>query len=258
MCRVAAVLVMWMALAFTTAAQVPDAGSQGGSLTQADGARPANLRANTMIQAELTKAVDTRKAKPGDPVTAKVVNDVSSGGGVAIPRGAKLMGHVVAAQPYSRGSSQSSLTLVFDLAVLKHNQEMPLRLVIQALAPATRNPSVAATDEGDVAAETRGMGPGGGLAPPMNGAGDALGHAAGSNRDPGPIGGSASAADGMAVSVAPVDVGGHLSTRATGALGLGGISLTPSQDATQGSVLTSSKGNVRLDSGTQLVLRVVQ
>ena len=66
MCRVAAVLVMWMALAFTTAAQVPDAGSQGGSLTQADGARPANLRANTMIQAELTwKVLDEAQELAG-------------------------------------------------------------------------------------------------------------------------------------------------------------------------------------------------
>jgi hypothetical protein len=258
MCRVAAVLVMWITLAFTAAAQVQDGGSHGASGTQATGGGAANLSANTMIQAELTKPVDTKKAKPGDPLTAKVVNEVSSGGGVAIPRGAKLTGRVLSAQPYLRDSSESSLTLVFDRAVLKHNQEMPLRLVIQALAPAARNPSVAATDEADVTAETRGMGPGGGLAPPMNGAGDGLGHAAGSNRDPGRIGGSANAADGVAGSVAPVDVGGHLSTRATGALGLGGISLMPSQDATQGSVLTSSKGNVRLDSGTQLVLRVVQ
>jgi hypothetical protein len=256
MCRGVAILLVWTTLAFGAAAQGQDGSRQEAGRPQAGADRASGLNAGATIQAELTKSLDAKKAKPGDPVTAKVTSDVSGGRGVAIPRGAKLQGHVLDAKPYGKGGTQSSLSIAFDRAVLKHHQEMPLRLVVQAVAPAAQSPTVGAADEGT--ADQGGMAPAGESARPMGGAAGGMGHAPGGNRNPSGMGGATNPAGGMAGSVAPVDLGGHLSTRASGALGLGGIALTPSQDATQGSLLTSTKGNVRLESGTQLVLRVVQ
>jgi len=58
---------------------------------------------------------------------------------------------------------------------------------------------------------------------------------------------------------APTDSGvpatagvGPLSPASQGVVGIQGLSL---QDSAQGSVITSSSGNVHLDSGTQLILR---
>ncbi len=255
MSRAAAIFLMGIALAFSAGLLAQEAKPQGGMPAPADSGASAGLAANTMIQAELTKGVDAKKAKPGDPVTAKTTSNVSGNGGVVIPRGSKLTGRVVEAKPYVKGSSQSSLSLLFDRAVLKHNHEVPLHLVIQAMAPPAASPAAASADESDSVVQPEVPGPGGGLPPPMTGAGPSRVQSPGANRNAG-LGGVTNLAGGVAGSVAPVDVSGHLSTRASGALGLGGITL--SQDATQGSVLTSSKGNVRLESGTQLVLRVVQ
>jgi len=46
------------------------------------------------LRAERIKPVDARKNKPGDEVLAKVIHDVKVNGGVVIPIGSRLVGHV--------------------------------------------------------------------------------------------------------------------------------------------------------------------
>jgi len=54
-------------------------------------------------------------------------------------------------------------------------------------------------------------------------------------------------------------VSGSLSSTSHGVVGLQGLSLSSdTSTAAQGSVVSSSSGNVRLDSGTEMVLRVNQ
>lgn len=50
------------------------------------------------VQVELIKAVDARKAKPGDEVVAKVTQVVKSDDKVVLPKGSKVMGKVTQAQ----------------------------------------------------------------------------------------------------------------------------------------------------------------
>src|SRR5438552_14443616 len=96
----------------------------------------ATVSNGTTLQAELTKSLDAKKAKPGDEVTAKVTQDVKSNGQVVIHKGSKLVGHVTEAKARSQGESESRLGIAFDRAVLKDGQEIGFNAVVQALAPA--------------------------------------------------------------------------------------------------------------------------
>jgi hypothetical protein len=125
-----AALLSWSAVAQTTA-------SSSGPTTAT-----ATLPNGTTIIAALSKSVDSRHVKAGDELMAKVVQDVVSGGKIVIPRNSKLPGHVTEASARGNGAAQSTLALSFDRAVLKDGEQIPLALVIQALAAPT-NPAVA-------------------------------------------------------------------------------------------------------------------
>src|ERR1700682_4208742 len=83
----------------------------------------AGLSSGTTMQTELTKSLDTKKAKVGDEVTARVTQDVKSDGKVVVPKGSKLIGHVTEAKARTNESSESRLGMAFDRAVLKDGQE---------------------------------------------------------------------------------------------------------------------------------------
>jgi hypothetical protein len=73
------------------------------------------------MNAVLTKSLDSRHAKPGDEVTAKLAQDVKCDGNVVLPKNCKLIGHVREAKAKEKGeaNAQSSLGVVFDHALLK-------------------------------------------------------------------------------------------------------------------------------------------
>src|SRR5438309_643914 len=82
------------------------------------------IASGTAINAELSKGIDSKKAKENDPVQAKVVQDVVVGGKVVVPRNSKLIGHVTQVKAAGKGQ-ESSLGIAFDKAVLKNGQEIP-------------------------------------------------------------------------------------------------------------------------------------
>jgi hypothetical protein len=102
------------------------AGGQGG------------LDDGSILYAELSKTVDAKKAKAGDPVSAVLLADVLSHGKIVARRDAKLVGHVTEAQPHSKDTPESRLGIVFDKVILKDGQEIPFVSVLMALSPAPR------------------------------------------------------------------------------------------------------------------------
>jgi len=96
----------------------------------------AALSGGTAMNATLSQPVDARKNKPGDQVTAKTTEATRSDGKVVIPRGSKLIGHVTECKPRSKEEKESALGIVFDKAILKNGQEMPLNVTVRALAAA--------------------------------------------------------------------------------------------------------------------------
>lgn len=98
---------------------------------------PARLETGSILYAELTKTVDAKKAKAGDPVNAVLVADVLAHGKIVVRRDAKLLGHVTEAQVHSKEISESRLGIVFDKIVTKSG-EMPFQSLLLAIRPAER------------------------------------------------------------------------------------------------------------------------
>src|SRR5713101_2507744 len=133
-----------------TQAQGSGSASGAAGASAQNGQANASLASGSAINAELSSPVDSKKAKPGDAVTARATEATKANGKTVIPRGAKLMGHVTQASARAKGDSESALGIVFDKAILKNGQEVPLNVAIQALA--SGQSAVAANAGDDMAA----------------------------------------------------------------------------------------------------------
>src|SRR5258707_8354740 len=115
-------------------AQGSGSASAASAASTQNGQTNASLGSGAAINAELTAPVDSKKAKPGDPVAGRTTEPTKSNGKTVIPKGSKLVGHVTQASSRAKGDSESALGIVFDKAILKNGQEVPLNVAIQALA----------------------------------------------------------------------------------------------------------------------------
>jgi hypothetical protein len=111
------------------------AGIAGGSgLLQA-----ATLPDTTAIPVLFKRTVNASKAKPGDAVTAKTLQIVVLPGGLTIPAGTLLLGHVVKSNPFVFDDTDyaiqkpSTLSIHFDKLVEK-GAEMPVTLEVRAIS----------------------------------------------------------------------------------------------------------------------------
>ena len=249
-----------------------DKSAKSGNSGASDGqGAAAALSSGTNVQAELSKPLDCKKAKPGDEVSAKVTQDVKSDGRVVVHKGSRLVGHVTQAQARTKEQSNSTLGIAFDKAILKGGEEVAFTSVIQAIAPPVQTTVSTAADESVGAGAPpamsggapRAAGPGGGVVGGVTStAGTAVSGATGT------VAGTTTGAVNTTVSGATRAAGGltaqgNLTSASQGAIGLQGLALsTPAavtgsaQSSTQGSVITSASRNVKLESGTQMLLRV--
>ncbi len=240
-----------------------DVGQQGKGMPVAGQAQSEEnaFPANMPILATLSKTIDAKKAKQGEPVTAKVEQDVLSQGNIILPRGSRLDGHVTVARARSK-SEASELGIAWDKAVLKSGKEIPVHAVIQALAPppqmTSSEPPMGGAESGGMSGAPTGGIPGGqpGMGPPQPGAGQPpIGPPAG---EPGNPGGVSNPSTGTSTNSRGGGLTGPmLSAASRGAQGMPGVTLNAGANAAEGSVITSERQNVKLNSGTQLVLRIV-
>ncbi|PYU11995.1 MAG: hypothetical protein DMG29_15010 [Acidobacteria bacterium] len=237
------------------------------SATAQAGQNSASISSGTTFEAALDKSLDAKKNKEGDKVFAHTTQAVKQDGQVIIPKGSKLIGHVTQAKARAKGESESALGIVFDQAVLRNGQEIPVNLAIQAVASAQAAAS-SSLSEGDAFGTASGMGSGrasssGGV---LSSAGSTVGGTAGAVTNTAgavgsTVGGTAGATANTAASATGAAAGsnlaGSLTSSSTGVIGLQGLSLNSElSNATQGSLIVSSTKNVRLDSGTRMLLRV--
>ena len=245
------------------------AGSGSGSATAVAGDSSALLSSGSTLQAELTKSVDAKKAKSGDEVTARLTQDVKSNGQVVLHKGSKLVGHVTEAQAKSKDNAESKLGIVFDKAVGKGSQEVAFNGVIQALAPPAQGALSVAGDEsgnlgGGMGSNSGGMGSGhSGGGSPLGGAAGGVSSTAGSalgtvNNTAGSVTNSTTGAvNGSVNNTLGAAANGTINSASHGVVGLQGLALdTAAAGNAQGSVISSTSRNVKLDTGTQLVLQV--
>src|SRR5881296_1077268 len=124
-----------------TQTQASGNASASAAASAQNGQANGSLAAGTAFNAALSSPIDSKKCKPGDAVTAHTTEAVKSEGRTVIPKGAKLVGHVTQASARAKGESESSLGIVFDRAILKSGQEVPLNVAIQAVASAQSSAS---------------------------------------------------------------------------------------------------------------------
>jgi hypothetical protein len=110
-----------------------------GSTTGRSGRTEATLAPGSTILAELNSSVDSKKAKAGDPITAHTSEALkSSDDRLIMPKGTKIEGRITQATARNKGDNkrenEAALGIQFDKAVLKDGGEIPLNVIIQALA----------------------------------------------------------------------------------------------------------------------------
>jgi hypothetical protein len=186
----------------------------------------------TELRVQLEKTVDAKKAKAGDPVVAKTIDELKSGTQVIAPRGAKLIGHVVAAAPHEK-DSPSRLEIAFDKLEAGNGSEIPTKASIQALEKPANYVPMGSSDQAGSPPAASGSSRMGGIG--TRGMGDSSGDAGNQGTMP---------AQHAPSNIAP---------NAQGVIGMSDVSLSPGP--AQDSVLTSEKHNVKLESGTQMILR---
>jgi hypothetical protein len=221
----------------------------------------AGLNGGSTLNVVLAKPIDSRKAKPGDDVVATASQDMKSDDKVVIQKGSKLVGHVTQAQARSEGAANSSLGIVFDHAVLKNGQQVPVHGVVQALAAGQTNSSTEMGDDslqamgGTAATGTGAVRSGGGL---VGRVGSTVNTATtGAVANTSAVTRVASSTTG-AVAGSGHSLQGVLNSSSTGVIGMQGFSLeSPVANSAQGSIISSTGKSVHLDSGTQMVLRLV-
>lgn len=215
---------------------------------QANGAQ--RIAPGSVIPVQLTKSIDAKKVKTGDEVDAKVTGDLKAGNGdVVVPKDTKVVGHVTEAQARSKEQKESQLGIAFDHAVMKNGGDIALPMSVQAIISQSYlsggNSTGGAESAGQQPASVQSSGG-------MAGSGRSAGAAAPQTSMPSSPS-SAESSDASAGTARQPVTG---STQ--GVLGIPDVKLSAAAGATQGSVLSSEKNNVKLESGTLLLLRVNQ
>lgn len=229
-----AVLIAAMAGGAGAAQSTPAAEQPAATTETAPGQNHSTFPAGTMIPVELSKTLDAKKAKAGDKIEARIPADVLSHGKIVIPRTARMIGHVTEAKPHSKESPDSRVGVAFDRLVMKDGQEVPLQAAVQAISrPLQLVQPDSYMDKGAGMASGSSAAAGGTIA----------------TRSPERVASVPMDASGTE----PVSTVAPLAATSQGVVGMKGLALTSSG---QSSVVSSQTGNVRLESGTQMILRV--
>jgi hypothetical protein len=203
----------------------------------------------SVIPVQLTKTIDVKKLKPGDEVDAKVTTDLKAGNGdIVVPKDTKVVGRVTEAQARSKEQKESQVGIAFDHAVMKSGGDMTLPMSVQAII----SPSYLSGGNSGGSSESSGQPsstPGAGTSPGYNGRTGA----AGTQQSSTP---SSSASSGTSDEPNAKKARQPITGETQGVLGFENLKLSSAPDATKGSVLSSEKDNVKLESGTMMLLRV--
>ncbi|HZU30611.1 MAG TPA: hypothetical protein VFB79_05815 [Candidatus Angelobacter sp.] len=256
------------------------------TLNETQTAQPAIKVATTpqpkssYLLVELSKTLKANKLKPGDKIKAQVAQDVIAHGKVIIPVETELVGHVTEVSPHDAANPESRLGIVFDRIVLKHFHDITLQAVVQAVSPPVQRRSLSLESQMlppsmmGVSRQTT-VAPAGGSSGSSGGSGSRGPSASNSSAAP-QVSGDMDNPYETSVSVKQspttnTTLGGPAAQLETapgakpmsigmpqGITGLKGLSLSPTPTAnTPGPVIVSNTQNVKLEYGTQILLRVL-
>jgi hypothetical protein len=195
------------------------------------------------VSGELVSKLDTKTAKTGDSVEVQTKAPVKTADGTAIPKGSKLVGHVLAVHPSAAGDN-SQVVLLFDHLELKGGQNVPIHSQIQSIAPASATASASGS-------------PAGGSSNPSA---SANGGSSASGAPQATAGDSGAASTGAPAAGTVVARTGNIAIATTSVPGVLLANNAPGQQdprmAQASSILLGAKQDIQLDGGTQMVLGV--
>jgi hypothetical protein len=207
----------------------------------APSAAPAN---SVRVQAGLRTTLKASKAKPNDPVTAETVTPLTLKDGTVIPPGSTLLGHVVKVSADSTEQHTSSIAVTFDAVEIKKKMKFLVYLsVISAMASAPAG----------AAGNNKMVSPSAGPLPydhPLNG--QAYNVVQDSPKLVNNPVGTQSALSGDAGGTQGKATAAHTGS----VIGLPGVTLQIEDGPSAVSTFISTKKNLQLESGLQLMLMV--
>jgi hypothetical protein len=101
------------------------------------------------VSAELTKRIDTKNAKQGDEVDARVTSTAKLPDGTELPRGTKLIGKVMDVKAKSKEDKSAHIAFSIDHAVLKDGKQMPVVVAVTSVTGSAQSPR-----QGPIVADT--------------------------------------------------------------------------------------------------------
>jgi hypothetical protein len=198
----------------------------------------------TIIYVSLVKPVGARRNKAGDEVIAQTEWDVISEDGVVVlPLGSMIVGHITEVSVRSREHKVSAVRIVLDHALLADGTSVSMALAIQAIGRAQANDASEVEDELASSGERRALAMRA-MATPASMGGIML-------RD------ALTLMDAASNPAETTAVTEPLTSSSQGVLGLPNLFLSAEvSGSTNVSVVSSRNTNVRLNSGTEMILRL--
>jgi len=208
------------------------------------------------VNGELVSKLDSKTAKNGDSIVIQTKTSAKTADGADIPKGSKLVGHVLGVKA-SEGGQNSQVVLQFDHLELKGGQSVPVHSQIQSITPAGGSASAGKSSAMSAPPASGSSSPGANAA-----SGDSS--ASATPQSPGSNAAAASGGESPAAgSPAPGTVVAKTGNIAISTTSVPGVLLAnnaPGQQdprmAQASSILLGAKQDVQLDSGTQLVVGI--
>ncbi len=251
-----------------TQQQTPQAAQPNPATNPEAAAPPMNVGPMSPVKGELVSKLDSKSAKVGDDVVVKTKDSVKTADGTEIPKGSKLMGHVIATHA-SEGGTNAQVALEFDRIELKGGQSLAVHSQIQSISPPSGEASPSSASPGNMGMAS--ASPGNTTAPT---APSGANHSSGS-ANPGGMTSSPSASNSPAPAGAPgsspeasntpaagtvVAKSGNIAIQTTSIPGVLLANNAPGEQdprmAKASSILLGAKQDIKLDSGTQVVVGV--
>jgi hypothetical protein len=199
------------------------------------------------VNGELVSKLDSKTAKIGDSVVVQTKAPAKTADGTEIPKGSKLVGRVIGAQPSAAGQN-SQVALQFDHLELKGGQSLPIHSQIQSISPSTGG-SAGAMGEAPGSSNPSTGG--------ANGSSKASSTPQGTGGDPG---GTAAAGNSGPSAGTLVARAGNIAIQTTSVPGVLLANNAPGQQdprmAQVSSILLGAKQDIQLDGGTKMVLGI--
>jgi len=208
-----------------------------------------------LVKGKLVNKLDSSTAKTGDDVVLETESSVKTADGTEIPKGSKLVGHVLAVRPAAGQNSQ--VVLRFDRAELKDGKSLTIQSEIESVAPAAGSEPATTAD----AMPSRDTSPMGNMqgqnTPGQPGAPGAAANPASAQPEAAGVG---SPGGGAPAAGTIVSRNGNIAIHTTAIPGVLLANNAPGQQdprmAQASGFLLGARKDVRLDGGTKMTLNV--